>query len=478
MRRISKGGASMSTAGEIESKLLDMLSSGCDSRIVLDPVTGLNRYHLNPIDYDGLLNRGSCTANTLNPHSHALAEQIVKAESTGREDLPDEQRQRLRSLVGAAEVEFDVFFAPSGTDLAYLPTILQTLLTGNRPIRHIVSCPEELGSGSVWAAAARFHSKTNQFGDEVPAHELVDPDVDPEVVELPARSASGRILDRTEEIRYLLRSRPEADVIVSLVYGSKSGIGDDLELIEEYAADAVWVVDLCQLRVDGGLISRLLRGGAMVMLTGSKFFEAPPYCGALLVPRVWTDRLADIDPDRVKYWASLFDACDFPKSLTWRDRLEYRHNVGLRLRWEIALDEMERYARIAEPLSSSLISDWNEIVSGEIEASPVLSLMPDSSKTNPSIISFDVQSGQRSLTYNELRQLHETVVTSTDLALPSGRHRAFFGQPVKYPHRSFLRLAIGSVDVRAAVGSGAPPRFEDDLYLVELIQRTSRRLFG
>ena len=465
-----------------EEQLLEALTAGGDERTELDPQTGRNRYFANPVDSGNVFNRGSCTAGMLNGRSRVVAREFLsRYESLNYASLVEEQSFRLKNLLSSVHNDpFDVFFGPSGTDLAYLPTLFQRLLHPDKPIIQLMSCPEELGSGSMDVAAAKLFGRQNQFGQTLDQGSAVDPaSPEPTVVELDARDAAGNVLDRREHIVQLIEEHPEAAVIGSLVFGSKSGIKDDLDVIDDYGDHVMWVVDLCQLRVDPTLLHDLLDRGAMVMLTGSKFFQTPPFCGALLVPRQLTERLrsADVgDGSSITPFGQIFSAHDVPWALdNVRQHLPEEENRGLRLRWQIALDEMESYASWPFHVSNELMDEWNTALSTFVDEHPNFRLMPDQHKTNDSIISTQVLAGGRELSHDELRTLYQEVLTTEHEGLSDGARRVFFGQPVRYGDRSFIRFAIGAPSVRWMLHRGSL-FMDDDHRLVEIIAEHAEQM--
>lgn len=455
------------------------LLSGCDERITVRPETGANQYHLHPMRYEGLLMRGSCTCGTLTQDGHATARRFA-AEYSMRDDQVwvEQQTQRIRKLFGSESGQsFDVFFGPSGSDMMYWPLLMQSILHPGEKIINIVSCPEELGSGSILAAEGKYFAGLNQFGEAVVKGEVVSDRVPVEVKFLPAREVTGRIADRRQQIRDIVAANPGQPIVGNLVFGSKSGIKDDLDIIDEFGDEVMWVVDMCQFRTSTELVRDLLDKGVMMMVTGSKFYQAPPFCGALLVPGMWTERLVPLPADPVADFGRVFSAHDVPAELVGvRALWPGFPNAGLRLRWEIALDEMEAYLAFPREDTEALITRWNRVVVGRLALSDRFKLMPDMELTNDSIISFAVRAGGHELGYDELKTLFDTVVLRRHEGL-DGVDRVFFGQPVRYGDRSFIRLAIGSTEVRTMLAEGT---FDvaNDLLLVDLIESTAVELFG
>lgn len=459
--------------------LLEALTQGSDERIHIHPETKRNKYHLNPTEYQSLLQRGSCTANVLTPSGAAVAHDFLKKyEHLSYESLLESQSHRLRELVQSEFRDpFDVFFAPSGSDLVYYPLMFQRLLNPDRRLINIVSCPQELGSGSLYASEGKFYGQYNQFGESTLKGEVVDPIHDVDVRYLSARDQDGTVLDRTHAFKRLIDENPEAAIVGSLVLGSKSGIKDDLKIIES-SDETMWVVDLCQFRVDHTLIHKLLERGVLVMLTGSKFFQAPPFCAAMLVPRTWCERLRAVeDVSAVSPFAELFSAYDLPWYMTnLRSQLAQRENRGLRLRWEIALDEMESYSAWSFDETEAVINTWSDQVMRRLDTSPYFELMPDQLKTNPSIISFQVWTRERALNHSELKTLFEVICTAEHEGFDDEIKRVFFGQPVAYGDKSFIRFAIGSYSIRRFLERGQIDLANDER-LIELLEEYVERTF-
>jgi hypothetical protein len=458
------------------TQLLDIVTSGCDERIFLKPDTNANKYNLHPLHFEGLFTRGSCTCGTLTPFGYEVASEFVSNYKENKfESIVKDQTGRLQELLKSTDIQFDVYYGPSGSDMMYLPLLFQSMLKPEKPIINIVSCPEELGSGSKLAAEFCYYSDWNQFGERIPFGEVISDKITSKVFYLAAREDSGHIANRNKAIRTIIEENPGEPIIGNLVFGSKSGIKDDLQIIDDFP-EIMWVVDMCQFRTDRKLIHELISKGVMIMVTGSKFYQAPPFCGALLVPHDWTEKLAVVSGESAVHFSRLFSAFDFPNSLqNIQQHLIPFKNVGLRLRWEVALREMEAYMSFPQHESNALIRRWNQVVTGRLAQSDTFQLMPNMELTNDSIVSFMVLANGVALNHTELKKLFDDLVLSEHSGL-DGFNRVFLGQPVQYGDRSFIRLAIGSYSVRRQLLNR---RFEpkNDLRMIEIIEETVSKLF-
>jgi hypothetical protein len=175
--------------------LLEILTSGCDERVFISETTNANKYHLNPIKFDKLLHRGSCTCGTLTTDAYKVGQEFLKNYGDSKyESILKNQTLRLKAMLIYKSMDFDVFYGPSGSDLMYLPLLFQCIIDPNKKIINIVSCPEELGSGSKAAAEGLYFSEWSQYGKPLPIGKNVSEKVKSEVFYLPARDENGNIL--------------------------------------------------------------------------------------------------------------------------------------------------------------------------------------------------------------------------------------------------------------------------------------------
>ena len=413
-----------------KTDIIDKITEGGDRRIEFLENLGTNKYFVNPKDFKGLLNRGSCTCSALNPETE---EMLLGLDTEDVDGMFTSIRSRLRELLNfPGEDRFDVFLAPSGSDLTYYPILFAQLLHPDKEILSLVSCPEELGSGTIKAACGQYFMDKNQFGDEVKEGALLFDDGKIATKSFPARSENGEIFDHRKQISEFIPRVKDKALIGYLVVGSKSGIENDVKVVSDNAKDVLWVVDLCQFRNRKIFINDLLDKGCTVMITGSKFYQSPPFCGALLVPKDISRKLERIEDIDFEPYRNLFCQNDIPLNLpVLRSKFEKLSNLGLALRWKCAIHEMTEFDVLPYELSGKLIRDWYNLTTGEIRSHDNLELMPSQEETNDSIISFRAKYAGSFLRPDEMKKLFELVVRQKHEGFKKF-DRVFIGQPVLY----------------------------------------------
>jgi len=464
------------TSDDCVVSLESLITSGGDERTELNAPDFRNKYGLNPVRYQGLLNRGSCTTSPLNAFTESVVKTLINETlpQRGYNAIREEHTARLKKLLNyEGQDAFDVFWAPSGSDLVYIPLLFASLLYPGQRIIHMLTCPEELGSGTQIGARGEYFMQKNQFGNKLPQHALIDPNLDIEMVHYAARSVEGNINNHQQGLLQTIKDNPDAAKIGSLVIGSKSGIENNIDVLDLVDDDMLWVVDLCQFRNSKRLIHKLLDRNCMIMLTGSKFYQAPPFCGAMLLPKALTERVVDCPVNiDLKPYGNLFSAYDVPTCFKrLHDILSPEENIGLLARWECGLSEMEAFDAIPKQDRKKLVQDWNDLVSGEIRSrSDFFELMPNQEMTNNSIISFRIKKEGQYINNGDLRRFFDELVTEQYAGEFQGSYeRLFIGQPVNYGDRSFIRLALGAHDIRMLLQKENP--FINEVRILELIQR-------
>tara|TARA_B100001173_G_scaffold312524_1_gene334364 strand:- start:2100 stop:3506 length:1407 start_codon:yes stop_codon:yes gene_type:complete len=454
-----------------KEEIIELLLKGTDERTTLNS-KGLSNYGIDFSD-DSLTNRGSCTCNLItNDHIDFLADKIggVSTEQ-GWINLVSEVENGIKlEISGTTETDYEVFFGPSGTDVVYFPLLFSRELYPEKEILNIVTCIEELGSGTINAGQGKYFSGANQFGNATIKGESI---IDPNFVKteyLRARCAEGTIEDPKNNLRNLIESNPDKSIIVSLVVGSKSGIEDNLSWIGELDADNVlWNVDMCQFRHSRELIESLTNNGVSVMITGSKFYQAPPFCGAILIPERWINKIEKLNELRhFNLFNKVFSRYDIPEKLRSKTNLPSEINKGGVCRWLVTIKSIYDLRRIGQENIQKVISNWNSFVNRELGKYDEFILMPDQSKTNPTIISFQVKGKNGRLNHQKMRSLFFSMVEADHTGLPTKRF--FIGQPVAYGDKSFLRLAIGANNI-VNIHKRGGDTFEIEKRIIAVIQQ-------
>ena len=242
-------------------------------------------------------------------------------------------------------------------------------------------------------------------------------------------------------------------VILHAIDGSKTGLtapdrATCRQLAQSFGPALDIVVDACQARIEPALVRWYLQQGFPVLITGSKFFGAPGFCGAVLFPRARLRRIARDGR--------------LPAGLAPYARLEggfgSRRCPGLVLRWRAALHQMagfgsmpaadirQRLDGIGKSVRSALRTDGRAML---LEA-PRPAGMGWSGRR--SVFTFAIKGPGGWLAPIELRRLYEAL--NEDTSLPEQGWQGFstrcqIGQPVELgsPGLGGLRIAISAAQV-------------------------------
>ena len=353
-----------------------ILTSGGDERIAIDPATGRNRYGAPPGKACDEVWFSSSTASAISPRGYEAALEALRCLTGAHQKWPvsgwfDRIRDRLAALFGIPQAE--VILSSSGTELELIAVVLSRSIL-QRPLTNLVIAPAETGRGVPLAAAGRHFLETSPFAAEVASGRLLDgleaPESEVEIVEI--RDPNGVALS-ADSIDDAVVRRVEAviasgsDVLVHLLDCSKTdrtGLRRRTAsvLMARYSGRVVIVVDACQLRCSREQIKADLNAGFMVMMTGSKFAGGPPFAGALLLPPWIVERLQFV---KLPQGLSAYTAAnDWPLAL--RRALDAclvaQANIGMGLRWEAALAELERLFALDTALRDRVTARFSELV--------------------------------------------------------------------------------------------------------------------
>jgi hypothetical protein len=342
-------------AQTVDTSLHEWMTLGGDARIVLDPVTGLNRYSSAPFPRD-VLAFASSTANDLSADADAwLHERYPDGAAHLRDggayaECLDDLRSTIRTAYGLGS-EIDVFFAPSGTDLEYVGLLAVAGRRSGGIVNHLLGA-DEVGSGCIHSAAGQYFAEETALGASVSPREPVAGLPAVTMADTPVRCESGEANESgllASQFAASIEATLAADCypLVHIVHGSKTGLvlpslGDVDTLRARFGDDLTFVVDACQARITSDAIRDYLKRGAIVFVTGSKFMGGPPFSGFALLP----PGLAASAAPLAQGMAKVFRRAEIPATWPGRELCEDSGNPGLALRLSASLFELARFQAI------------------------------------------------------------------------------------------------------------------------------------
>ena len=430
--------------GSSDAGLAALLIAGGDARLVIDRDTGRNKYFCPPRPAPDIVCFASCTGSPITTEGwRAAAESLRRMQarcgSHHEREVLQLEATELAAALGAALGTTDVaqiLLTPSGTDATLLLTCLLVAERRGRPIVSIMAAHEETGSGVPLAAAGRHFCDLAADGRRVPRGESLHGLPRMETLNIPLRCHDGRVRRAdaiAADFAAAVAAASPAHPVVHLMECSKSG----LRAPQDIPRDADVVVDACQGRISATRLRAYLSRGWPVLLTGSKYYGAPTFCGAVLFP---AERLAAIDRRGLPAGLAAYgyDA----------HAAQPAANMGTVLRWAAALDEIKRCAKGSAP--GFRMSALAEEIDARIRATAGIRAVPmpeddadaAADRWPQSIHTFavcDPADENRLLTMAELRLLYAELADDGILV----------GQPVAIG-RSYgaLRIAIGAPSLR------------------------------
>lgn len=349
-----------------------LMTSGGDARIVLDPETGLNRYYSAPRPGDAIA-YASSTANDISAPAFARVEKVLA--ELGAAPSPELYAARLEAMRARVRAAYGVpdnvciVFAPSGTDLEY---VALALVADRAPAgtHAVLLGADEVGSGCIHSAHGLYFANETALGVATAPGEPVPGlgGVHVELVDIQVRDRMGRVRPSQYIAERMFASIAAARAasrhsLVHIVHGSKTGlILPSLADVDRLAADATLVVDACQARITSKAVNDYLARDAIVFVTGSKFMGGPPFSGFALVPAA----LADRAPALPEGFATIFRRGEWPAGWPGAEILPESANIGLLLRLEASLFELERFQALRAKKVERVILAFHAAVRSEI----------------------------------------------------------------------------------------------------------------
>jgi hypothetical protein len=454
-----------------------LLVSGGDDRLQLDARTGLNRYGCAPWPAPEQIAFASSTASCISEAGQKAAEamrQRLVADTLQAGDAASCIDRHTETAAAAILAHFGVtdlataVLTASGTDAALIVTRLLQAEHPGHAMTSILMSPSETGSGVPEAVCAKHFAHCTASGETVRKGASLDGATPPPaLLTVDLRGPDGTPRSR-EAITADCAAAIEAAIkdgqaVLHAIDGSKSGLAaPDREscaaLADRFGDRLDIVIDACQARIEPGLVRFYLERGFPVLVTGSKFFGAPGFCGAVLFPAarlraiVARGRLA---PELDAYAELAGDVL-------------HRRCPGLLLRWEAALHDMRRFSKLSAPDIRQAIERFARSVRAQVMAAPRLSLYAAPRPAGVgwsgrrSVFTFAVHGAGGPLDTARLRPLYQ--------ALAAGERgpACLIGQPVE----------VGAGGLRVALSAGTIVTGEDQQHRLEAVFDTVQTLLG
>jgi hypothetical protein len=338
------------------------LTCGGDDRSLINEDTSTNKYHIRPQPIDPAhVFRGSCTGNPPTQRGYDAGKRLFqKMVNLTDEQLDTElaqvfkqQRERIASLLQLEEGA-EVIICPSGSDAEYLPLAIARALKGDVRISNGVTQLREIGAGSAPASVGKYFSSHAPLVGRLPDEaEYLAGFEGFDGITISAREKNGDVVNGAREMVEFVSSALEREIypIAHGVFGGKTGIRDEHMPASLDGGDrSLGVVDACQGRFSLEELHQWLKQDSLVLFTASKFYQAPPFCGAVIIPPKIAEKLrASPAPGPKEMFSNdglggFLSDKELPECLeNWKPMLRKLNsaNLGLALRWEAGLAGME-----------------------------------------------------------------------------------------------------------------------------------------
>ena len=385
-----------SRAGTLAAPAEHLLMTGADDRLGLEPATGLNRYGCSPRPRPWALAFASSTASSISELAYqeverlrqrmimaALADELPSAFAGAVEQL----RRAILAACGVGGRErAEVILTASGTD-AELYALCFALWSSAEGVVNVVVGPDETGTGALHAAAGRHFSFRSALGVPVERGAAIEglPERRVWMETIAVRDGCGAaraVADIDREVAEVVEGAIAAGrrCLVHLLDSSKTGLGGPSSaalqsLQDRHRSTIDVVVDACQMRVGPEALRAYLQAGFMVMVTASKFFTAPPFAGALVLPEAIAARVRDMQPLPAGF-AVYTSRPDWPAGWDGICRhLPDRRNFGLLFRWRAGLWEMQAFDAVPPEERRRILLGFARSVRHAIEAGASVALV-------------------------------------------------------------------------------------------------------
>ena len=457
-------------------KLSEILISGGDSRLELN---GQNRNYIMVSPKPAcktMVSRSSCTGSFISEENYEYLDKLlrdIRSAKISFQESMDNVHRRIRAIL-KLDSNTSIVTIPSGTDSEYIPLLVAKAFAGHDyKIVNVITAAGEIGSHSATAAGGLYFSSYAPNRTQVQSGERLGGIG--ENIEVVTISHQG--LSETDKkgnnqwINYTRQNLSQPGEIALLHIVDSSKLGRRMDIIEEveslrnqFPGKLLVVIDSCQSRTDASRTRYYLKLGYMVMITGSKFEEGPPFSGAVIVPTALTNSLNKSSFTNLlsglKNYITKYDVSGDIKMMI-HQHLPAWMNLGLLMRWSCGLNNWEKFQSIEESQKVGMIQQWVEGIIQMIKQYPNIELygggerQPGAVGEVNTIISFKLISGKKPLQIEDLRKVYLWLNRDMRNVLPSDvqagsqvknilKQRFLIGQPVDLGQFAVLRIALGA----------------------------------
>ena len=474
---------------ELSAPLESILVAGGDSRLLIDPSSGYNRYGVPPRPRPDAVHFSSSTASAISDYGFAFCELLRQEllrtsadnQTSGHDVVrraADAMGQHISLMLGLQADQADVVITASGTDAEWIAVLLSKAAAEDRPLTNILIAPDETGSGVALAGEGRYFDNVVASGLPVQKGAAIWSDEQIAVKQIAIRGPDGAPRSIASVDEDFLAAGKEAlargdRVLAHVLLASKTGlVAPSTSAVSELVAlapDRVDVVaDACQMRMSFRELGIAVERGWMLQISGSKFLTGPPFSGAVILPRDFRARLPAVQ--RALSRAPNICHSEF-WSAWWSERLaasEAIPSCGPLFRWLPALAEARLLDALPEGFRREAFDRFRDTLIQHINQSPYLhpisiggSYDKEEEFARLSIVSFQVMGRSWNgdlcpLAESECRYLFEELnkdvsalfsdLKPSEVAL--AKQKFHIGQPVTLhtctDQRTVLRLVIGA----------------------------------
>lgn len=325
--------------------LNQILTKGGDSRIFINPKTGLNKYGSSFVFEKNLVTFSSTTSTSISKESHEYISKILnkyyslnkKSKFLFLNSLYKKCQKEIKKILSLQNTK--IYLTSSGTEA--LSTNIQLISEKYNDVSVILCSADETASGALNAVSGKYFDGYTMFHKKVKKGKIINKKI-ANVIEIKNKNNFGNYIKEKHlknKIDKLIAVEKKLlrHVILVAADQSKLGIISPLPntidfLKKKYGKDLTVIIDACQLRLSPDRLSKMINKDYFINISGSKFFTGIPFSGAILTSMKLSKRYQ-------------FHICeniipnDFNK-ISNNEKL--RAYLGIILRWLSAINEANK----------------------------------------------------------------------------------------------------------------------------------------